>query len=84
VDEARTAIERFRANRASFIADCTALEDARRSLEDAEEKDLNLRVRFQFLETLVNEWRGRLQIHKISEREAADQKWIHREGSSDA
>ena len=54
MDEARTAIQRFRTNRASFIADCTALEDARRSLEDAEEKDLNLRVRLQFLEKLVN------------------------------
>ena len=75
VDEARSAIRLFRTKRASFIANSTALEDARRSLEDAAEKVRNLIVRYRFMEKLAKDWRGKPEIGKPSDGEAADQKW---------
>jgi hypothetical protein len=80
----KAVVERFRTHRASFITNRTALEDARRELEDAAEKVRSLIVRYRFMEKLVKEWRGRPQIGKKFEEEAADQKWTHGIVSTDA
>jgi len=84
LDEARTAIQLFRTNRSSSITNNTALEDARRSLEDATRKVRSLLVRYQFMEKLVKERRGGPQVGENFEKEVADQKWIHGVVSADA
>ena len=74
---ARAAVEHFRSRRASFITNDTALEDVRRSLEEAAEKVRKILARYRFLEGLVKEWRGKPPIGKKFEEEAADQKWAY-------
>ena len=84
--ETRSVVERFRTQRASFIANTgnTNLEDARRSLEDAAGKVRSVLVRYQFMDELVKKWRGNPQIDEKFKEEAADQKWTHGVVSSDA
>ena len=77
VERARTAIRLFRTKRASFIANSSALEDARRELEDAAENVRDVLVRYRFMEKLVKEWRGRPRIGEKFEERVADQKWTH-------
>lgn len=82
---ARAAVEQFRTNRASFITNNTALglEDARRLLENAEGEVRSLIRRYDFMEKLVKEWRGRPQIGQKFEVQDAYQKWIHGVVSTD-
>jgi len=75
--DTRAVVERFGTHRASFTTNSTALEDARRSLEDAAGNVRNLLVRYRFMENLVKEWGGRSQIGGKFKGGAADQKWIH-------
>jgi hypothetical protein len=82
--EARAAVKQFRTHRASFITNSGAFENSRRSLEDAAGKVRSLLVRYRFMEELVKEWRGRLQIGEKFEDDAADQKWVHGVVSADA
>lgn len=83
--EARSVVERFGTQRASFFANTgkTNLEDARRSLEDAAERVRSVLVRYQFMEELVKKWRGKPQIDDKFE-DAADQKWTFGTVSKDA
>ena len=74
---ARTAIRLFRTKRASFIANSSALEDARRELEAAAENVRDVLVRYRFMEKLVKERRGGPQIGEKFEERVADQKWTH-------
>ena len=76
-DNARAVVEHFRSHRASFITNDTALEDVRRSLEDAAEKVRSLLARYRFLEELVKEWRGKPPIGEKFEKEPANAKWVY-------
>jgi hypothetical protein len=67
-----------------FIADSTALADAQSSLEVAKGKVDALLVRYQFMEKLVKEWRGRPKILKTFKEKAVDKKWVYGKVSSDA
>ena len=73
--EARIAVEQFRTNRASFIANSIARENAQRDLEDAAEKIRDLYVRHRFMEELARDSRGKPEIGIPVDGEAADQKW---------
>ena len=76
-NNARAAVEHFRSHRASFITNDIALEDARRSLEDAAKKVRSLLARYRFLEELVKEWRGKPPIGEKFEKEPANTKWVY-------
>lgn len=71
-NEATAAALQFSTKRASFITDHTALEVAKRSLEDADEKVQIVRKRYLLMEKLVNECLG---TPRRSNGVLADQKW---------